>query len=77
MNLPEVFHFYFTGFVGMVVLLWSWQLLRNCLRKRRKKGDGKCPICQTEWKNEANVFQKRCGKCGFRLKLRHTTIISQ
>ena len=70
MNLPEVFHLYFIGFLGIVFLLWNWELLRSGLRKRKKEHNGKCPVCQREWRSEVNVFQKRCEKCGFRLKLR-------
>ena len=75
MSLPEVFHLYFSGFLGMVVLLWIWELRESSLRKRKKESRGKCPICKTEWQSEANLYQKRCEKCGVRLKLRQITEI--
>lgn len=71
MNLSDIFHFYFIGFIGVVILLWTWEGLRVLGRKLKKERGGQCPICQQPWQSEANVFQKRCEKCGFRLKFRH------
>lgn len=71
MNLPDIFHFYFIGFIGVVILFWSWEGLRIFFEKSKKESRGQCPVCKMPWRGEVNVFQKRCEKCGFRLKFRH------
>ena len=69
MNLPDVFHFYCVGFLGIVIVLWSWEKFYRAEQRKKKEVHGKCPICDKEWRSEVNLFQKRCEKCGFRLKL--------
>lgn len=67
MKLPDVFHFYLLAFLGVILLLWSWEGIGRFLRRREARERGKCSICSTPWRSDGDVFQSRCHHCGTRL----------